>query len=68
MAERWTVTCPNCGSRSPWTLPGVGVLVRCVEPQITRQIRRDAKRQGVDPVSLAPICGSIFYVKLPVAA
>ncbi len=64
---RYTVSCPACGSRAPWTLLKQPVLVRCVEPQLTRQLRRQAEREHVSPLMLAPICGEVFRV-LPVAA
>lgn len=64
---RYTVTCPACGARAPWTPVGQPVLVRCVQPRLSRQLRRQAERAGIDVARIAPVCGEIFRV-LPVAA
>lgn len=67
--REYIVRCPACGQPSPWEpvpVP-VAVLVRCVHPKnVTRQMRRQAEREGRNALVDAPICGEIFRVR-PIA-
>ena len=62
---RWVVTCPKCGHRAPWVATGAPVTVRCVAPRITRQLRRQAEREGGSVAAFATPCGEEFVVNLP---
>lgn len=61
------VTCPACGHRASWKPSAQPLEVRCVAVRLTRQIRRQAEREGRAPESLGTPCNAQFRV-LAVAA